>query len=105
MGRLLCEQGLEQGLIVKIRSFDIFDTIIGRRCGTPLRMFEEVERATGYLGFVQARIAAEQAACTREAYSLSEILRRCASEQGVKNTARDRLEYAEFLVKTPNNFL
>src|SRR5271157_1701046 len=105
MGRLLCEQGLEQGLIVKLRSFDIFDTIIGRRCGTPLRMFEEVERATGYLGFVQARIAAEQAACTREAYSLSDIYDEFAGHQGVSKITRDRLEYAQLLVETRNAFL
>ncbi len=90
---------------MKIRSFDIFDTIIGRRCGTPLRMFEEVERATGFLNFTQARIAAEQAACMRETYNLSDIYDEFARQQGVSKITRDRLEYAELLVETRNAFL
>ena len=90
---------------MKIGSFDIFDTIIGRRCGTPLRMFEEVERATGHLGFVQARIAAEQAVCKNETYSLSDIYDELARYQGLSKITRDRLEYAELLVDTRNAFL
>ena len=90
---------------MKIRSFDVFDTIIGRRCGTPLRMFEEVGRTAAYLGFVQARIDAEKAASTREVYSLSDIYDEFAQQQGVSKITRDRLEYAELLVETRNAFL
>ncbi len=42
-----------------VNSFDVFDTLIARRCFEPLRIHEQVERATGVAGFALMRRAAE----------------------------------------------
>jgi FkbM family methyltransferase len=44
-----------------VHSFDVFDTLIARRCVDPLRVFAAVEAATGIKGFAQARREAEVA--------------------------------------------
>lgn len=40
-------------------SFDVFDTLLTRACGTPQAVFAAIERETGRKGFAQAREAAE----------------------------------------------
>ncbi|MBB2203811.1 hypothetical protein [Gluconacetobacter takamatsuzukensis] len=42
-----------------IDTFDVFDTLIGRRCVMPLEIFSLVEKKTGVAGFAKARRAAE----------------------------------------------
>jgi hypothetical protein len=39
----------------EINSFDIFDTLVARRCVLPDEIFRLVERRTGYSGFAEVR--------------------------------------------------
>ncbi len=42
-----------------VRSFDLFDTLVARRCAHPHQIFQMVERASGHSGFAGKRISAE----------------------------------------------
>jgi len=55
-----------------IHTFDIFDTLIARRCVEAHRVFVEVESRSGVSGFAQARQEAERRIYHRE-YDFSEI--------------------------------
>lgn len=54
------------------RSFDIFDTLIARRCIRPEAVFAEVERRSGHVGFLAARLWAERTVAHQE-YQLADI--------------------------------
>ncbi|KQW41108.1 MULTISPECIES: FkbM family methyltransferase [unclassified Roseateles] len=54
------------------RSFDIFDTLIARRCIRPEGVFAEVERRSGHAGFTAARLWAERTVAEQE-YQLADI--------------------------------
>lgn len=51
----------------QVVSFDVFDTLLLRKCGLPRNVFHELERKTGRRGFAEARITAEQKANRRVA--------------------------------------
>ncbi|MGQ3054906.1 MAG: hypothetical protein ACT6S0_24210, partial [Roseateles sp.] len=54
------------------RSFDIFDTLISRRCIWPGAVFDAVEQRSGRAGFAATRRWAEQALGDQE-YTLADI--------------------------------
>lgn len=54
------------------RSFDIFDTLIARRCIRPEAVFVEVERRSGQAGFMATRLWAERTVAEQE-YQLADI--------------------------------
>jgi hypothetical protein len=56
----------------RVNSFDVFDTLIARRCIAPRRIFELMETRTRLQGFAAARIEAERALAGRP-YSLEMI--------------------------------
>ena len=56
-----------------IKTWDIFDTLIARRCIFPQNVFQIVEQATNSTGFVQARIESERNASKRGNYNLDDI--------------------------------
>ncbi len=43
-----------------LRTWDVFDTLIARRCVQPIRIFELVEQKIGVKGFAKMRVQAEQ---------------------------------------------
>jgi hypothetical protein len=58
----------------KPHSFDIFDTLIARRCVEPKNIFFEVEKAVNLAGFANLRIKAE-ASVAAKPYTLDDIYR------------------------------
>lgn len=58
---------------VALNSFDIFDTLLARRCVTSFEIYAEVERRCAWPGFVQLRIQAEQAAATQGEFTLDDV--------------------------------
>jgi FkbM family methyltransferase len=56
-----------------IRSFDIFDTLIARRCIHPHRVFAELEQRSSLAGLAQARVDAEALVHARGEYGLEDI--------------------------------
>lgn len=64
-----------------VNSFDLFDTLIARRCGTAAALFAELERSTGATGFAAARSAAEHALIAAGSpYDLHAIYRRLVAD-------------------------
>jgi len=79
-------------------SWDIFDTIIGRKCGTPARLWSLLGAQVGINGFAELRRSAEAAvqAGGRD-YSIHDIYRQLAKHNGFSNKQADefcRLELA-----------
>ena len=56
-----------------IKTWDIFDTLIARRCIYPHAIFQIVEQVTNSVGFVQARILAERNASRYGNFNLDNI--------------------------------
>ena len=62
-----------------MRTFDIFDTLIARRCIDPALVFEIVERKVGRPGFARARRQAEKVVSERD-YTLDDIYAELANQ-------------------------
>lgn len=58
-----------------VQSFDMFDTLIARRCVTPVALFDEVGAAFGRRDFAAARIAAERRSAEAGPFDLETIYR------------------------------
>ena len=56
-----------------VRSFDLFDTLITRRCKDPSAVFEIVEARSGVRGFARARKKAEERVQSNGEYTLDTI--------------------------------
>lgn len=77
---------------MKIQSWDLFDTLIGRKCGTPLRVFLQRARELGDDQFVVKRMKAEKALQAKGvAYSLQDIYEEFFNTKDTK----DIKEFAE----------
>jgi len=70
---------------MKIQSWDLFDTLIGRKCGTAIRLFEKMARERGDDQFVVKRMSAEKALQERGLeYSLEAIYSTLGGEKGAQ---------------------
>lgn len=78
----------------RLRSFDVFDTLIARRCIEPHRVFERVARTMERPGFPAERVAAEQAVWGGP-YTLEDIYRRLAEDVGLDPSYAAQLMSAE----------
>jgi hypothetical protein len=65
-----------------ISSFDLFDTLIARRCYEPLEVFSIVERRSGVSGFALRRRQVEAQLFGRRLYGLDDIYAQLAQEEG-----------------------
>jgi hypothetical protein len=68
--------------MTRIASFDVFDTLIARRCITPEAVFVRVERTYPYPGFAALRRLAETS-LAGQAYTIEDIYRRLATLAGI----------------------
>ena len=80
------------------RSFDIFDTLIARRCIRPVAVFEEVERRCGASGFAALRQVAERAVEANE-YTLADIYSALARMASLDATVAQALMAHEIAVE------
>ncbi len=78
----------------QICSFDIFDTLISRRCVDPQRVFDLVETASGIIGFAAARRASE-VAVAGQGTTLDMIYAELATRLGLETTTLDTLKQVE----------
>lgn len=62
-----------------VSSFDMFDTLIARRCVSPLALLAEVGAACGRRDFVAARLAAEQRCACEGSYDIFTIYRKLSA--------------------------
>ncbi|HEY1930637.1 MAG TPA: hypothetical protein VGG99_01370 [Acetobacteraceae bacterium] len=66
-----------------VRSFDLFDTLVARRCHEAVAVFHAMEQRTGFKGFAACRRAAE-AKLYGTAYTLADIYQSLAQGTGLK---------------------
>lgn len=78
----------------RVRSFDIFDTLIARRCIAPHAVFDRVAQAMQRASFPGERIAAERAV-SGGPYALEDIYVRLAQDAGLPLEEARRLMAAE----------
>ncbi len=81
-----------------VNSFDVFDTLIARRCITSDSVFARMERELAWPGFARLRQAAEAALAGTE-YSLADIYRGLAQLAAVPQPVVDTWREAEIAVE------
>lgn len=75
-----------------VNSFDVFDTLIARRCVEPHGVLDKLEAQSGVPGLAAARLAADRAlGASGHPYGLADIWRKAARALGLDAAARDRL--------------
>lgn len=100
-GNPAAAQGPESGIAG--RSFDLFDTLLARRCVHAHAIFESVEHASGRAGFAPARLAAEAELFSGD-YALDDIYRRLADSLGMSPQEAERLKALELATERANLF-
>lgn len=90
-----------ESLKPSIRTFDIFDTLIARRCVRPDGIFATIGAAIGHAGFVELRKQAE-ADVYGNAYTLRDIYERMAAIAGLTTNEIDALEELELKIESLN---
>ena len=78
-----------------LRTWDIFDTLIARRCISPQAVFQIVEQVSKINGFVKARIAAEKVASSQGSYWLDDIYAEFQKLTGASQNICDNLKKLE----------
>jgi hypothetical protein len=87
---------------VQLRSFDIFDTLLARRCVNPREIFRAVEAAAGHAGFTEMRVRAEAAVHARGEYDLDAIYAEMMAQGLLGEPAATRLKAAELAEEYDN---
>lgn len=85
----------------RVRTFDVFDTLIARKCIEPGRVFMQVEARTGRPGFAVERVLAERAVAGAP-HTLADIYDQLASSAGLTPQTRDALMQAEIDAELEN---
>lgn len=81
-------------------SFDVFDTALKRRCGSPSSIFDIVERVSGTPNFKETRIEAERLA--RKTYGVHTNIRNIYQSYPASNTVSRELMNLELAVEREN---
>lgn len=84
-----------------VNSFDVFDTLIARRCIEPGRIFESMERRLGLPGFARQRMQAEAALAGHD-ITLDSIYAELARRMGLGPVAAAALQAAELEAELDN---
>src|SRR5262245_51649047 len=75
-----------------VNSFDVFDTLIARRCVEPHRVFDRLEALAGLPGLAAARITADRRLGGRgQPYDLAAIWQEVRRALGLDAATADRL--------------
>lgn len=82
-----------------VRSFDLFDTLIARRCKEPFTVFEIVESRSGFRGFAEARKKAEQRAQLNSEYTIDTIYGELRALLDLSQDDANRLKSIEIAVE------
>jgi glycosyltransferase involved in cell wall biosynthesis len=86
---------------MRANSFDVFDTLIARRCVEPWRIFEQVGVKLGRPDFTQARIASEAQLAGRD-YTLHDIYQQLAASWTLTPGEAETLQSAEIAAELEN---
>ena len=86
----------------KIATFDLFDTLVARRCYDPLRIFQAVERKTGVYDFAKLRHKVEMDMFGRILYGFDDIYLRLQETAGWSEAVVSRLKMLELAEEWEN---
>jgi SAM-dependent methyltransferase len=84
------------------RSFDLFDTLMSRRCVTAGRIFDEIQRVCGVSDFVIQRYDAERVCFEAGEYTLDSIYESLAQRLGLSEAEADRIKMIELHIEAAN---
>ena len=93
--------------IVRPRSFDLFDTLVARRCAHPQDVFRLVERSSGMPGFAALRAKAEhevEQQFAGENHTLADIYARLHGHHGLSRGWADWLAQIELETEFAQSF-
>jgi len=82
----------------RVRTFDVFDTLIARRCVDPGVVFDLVEQRIGRVGFAQARRQAEARVAAHE-YTIDTIYEELGRALGLEAEALAEAKGAEIAIE------
>jgi hypothetical protein len=85
-------------------SFDLFDTLVARRCYDPIGIFHAVERKSGVVGFARRRQDDESALWQAGDYTLDDIYAQLRSRTGWPEATLGRLRMLELAEEWDNLF-
>ena len=85
-------------------SFDLFDTLVARRCFDPLEIFRAVEANSGVKDFARLRHAVEMAMFGRRLYGLDDVYAQLAAATGWSETTIQKLKIMELAEEWDNLF-
>jgi predicted HAD superfamily hydrolase len=88
-----------------VTSFDVFDTLIARRCMHPQQIFVEMERRSGLPGLAQQRIEAErrvQRGARASHHVLADIYRELSAAMALDEAQTEALAQLEIQVEFDN---
>ena len=85
----------------QVNSFDVFDTLIARRCIRPERIFDLVELRTGLRGFAAARVQAESE-FSGKIYDLDLIYRALGERLGIEPGRLEAIKAEELAFEIEN---
>jgi glycosyltransferase involved in cell wall biosynthesis len=87
------------------RTFDLFDTLMARRCFDPFDIFVTVERQSGLVGFAEARLKVEAEIYEgAAAYTIDDIYARLADKLSVSAEQIDHLRAMELAAEKAELF-
>ena len=81
------------------RSFDLFDTLIARRCKDPLTVFKIIEARSGVCGFAAARKEAERRAQSGAEYTIDTIYKELPDLLHISEDSADGLKALEISIE------
>jgi glycosyltransferase involved in cell wall biosynthesis len=87
----------------RVRSFDLFDSLIARRCVHAHDIFSIVEQQAGLPGFATMRVEAERQIFSAP-YTLDDIYRRLVEAFGISSLQAERLKQLELSTESDNLF-
>lgn len=86
----------------KIATFDLFDTLVARRCYDPLLIFQAIEEKSGIHEFAKLRHDIEMAMFGRQLYGFDDIYLRLQEATGWTETVASRLKMLELAEEWDN---
>jgi hypothetical protein len=92
------------GMVPRIASFDLFDTLVARRCHEPTAIFQAVERKSGVADFAHLRHTFEMRLFGKTLYGLDDVYAALASELGWPPELVAKLKMLELMEEWDNLF-
>jgi hypothetical protein len=99
---IIAHEIIAEPILPVVQTFDLFDTLIARRCVHPHKIFRAVELKAPHLGFAKMRMEAEAAIYQGPEYSLDDIYREMVESFEMSEAAVPQLKALELAEEFDN---